>query len=113
MIFVVLYGSILGPLLFNIYQRFIFFIIVEFDVRNFADDTTLYAYDQNLDLLLKRLENDSITAIEWFENNYIELSSDKCHFLLSGLKFQQHWISLRGFKIWESNCEKLLGVHID
>ena len=81
LIFGVPQGSILGPLLFIIYINDLFFIIEESDVCNFADDTTLYACDQDLGLLLKRLENDSITAIEWFENNYMKLNSDKCHFL--------------------------------
>ena len=37
-------GSILGPLLFNIFINDIFMIIEQSDIRNFADDNTLYSY---------------------------------------------------------------------
>ena len=30
--------------------------------------------------LLRRLEHDSKSAIEWFENNYMKLNPEKCHF---------------------------------
>ena len=36
-------GSILGPLLFNIFINGIFMIIEQSDICNFADDTTLYS----------------------------------------------------------------------
>ena len=36
-------GSILGPLLFNIYIKDIFYFIDERNVANYADDNTTYA----------------------------------------------------------------------
>ena len=99
--------------MFNIYINDLFFIIDEVNVCNFADDTTIYACDQELDNLLNRLEHDSLLAIEWFECNYMKLNSEKSHFLLSGVKHQHHCISLGESKIWESKCEKLLGINID
>ena len=52
-------GSVLGPLLFNIYINDIFFIIEQTNVCNYADDTTLYVCDKNLNCLIKKLEHDS------------------------------------------------------
>ena len=48
-------GSVLGPLLFNLYINDLFFII-DTDVCKFADDTTPYAVDMCLDKLMAKLE---------------------------------------------------------
>ena len=107
-------GSILGPLLFIIYINDLFFINEDVDVCNFADDTTFYACDQDLNSLLLRLEHDSLLAIEWFQDNYMKLNEDKCHLILSGFKHQQHFVTLGGdTKIYESSNERLLGINID
>ena len=81
-------GSVLGPLLFNIYINDLFWCINNVDVCNFADDTTLYACDMNLDNVLRDLEHDSCLAIEWFENNYLKLNVDKCNLLVAGNKYE-------------------------
>ena len=72
-------GSVLGPLLFNIYLNDLFYLAESTSVCNFADDTTFYACDKDLNYLINRLENDSCLAIEWFENNSVKLNQDKCH----------------------------------
>ena len=77
-------GSVLGPVLFNIYINDLFYLTELTDVCNYADGTTFHACDSNLDDLIRRLEHDSVLAIEWFESNYMKLNQDKCHFLLSG-----------------------------
>ena len=51
--------SVLRPLLFNIYLNDLFFLTESTDVCNFADDTTFYACDRNLNDLINRLEHDS------------------------------------------------------
>ena len=106
-------GSVLGPILFNIYINDLFWINSFTEVCNFADDTTFYACDKSLESVLQSLEHDSLLAIEWFDNNYMKLNSDKCHLLISGFKHQWHWAQLGDYKIWESRQEKLLGVTID
>ena len=48
--------SILGPLLFNIYMCDLFLCDCETNIINYADDTTLYAWEPNIDLVLSKLE---------------------------------------------------------
>ena len=106
-------GSVLGPLLFNIYLNDLFWENELTDVCNFADDTTFYSCDQELDIVLKKLEHDSLIAIEWFEANYMKLNVDKCHLIVAGHKNEWVWAKVGDNMIWESRVEKLLGIQID
>ena len=106
-------GSVLGPILFNIYINDLFFILKETDVCNFADDTTPHVCDGSIKQVLIRLEHDSAIAICWFESNYMKLNTDKCHLLVSGNKNEHMWAKVGNDKIWESRTVKLLGVTID
>ena len=105
-------GSVLGPLLFNIYLNDMFLQLADTNVCNFADDTTLYACDLELRTVLRELEDNSLTAIMWFENNYMKLNQSKCHFLTSGT-LEHLWVRVGDEMIWESQAEKLLGMLVD
>ena len=48
-------GSILGPLLFNIFINDIFLVVEKSDICNFADDNTFYSHGSNLPLILNNL----------------------------------------------------------
>ena len=106
-------GSVLGPLLFDIYLNDLFLVAESTEVCNFADDTTFYACDKNLSSLIQRLEHDSYLAIEWFENNYMKLNQDKCHLLVPGHKYENIFANIGQSLIWESPKEKLLRFDID
>ena len=43
----------------------------------------------------------------------MKLSTDKCHWLVSGTKYKHSWAKIDDDKIWEINQVKLLGVTID
>ena len=49
-------GSILGPLLFNIYICDLFFFIEKDNVTSYADDTTPYSNGKNVVTVLENLE---------------------------------------------------------
>ena len=56
-------GSVLGPLLFNIYLNDIFFVIQKTYVCNFADDTTLTSTCDQLNSVFRNLDHDIRSAI--------------------------------------------------
>ena len=105
-------GSVLGPLLFNIYLNDLLWFI-DSDVCNYADDTTPFCCDNNLVNLKSNLEKDSLNAIEWFKNNYMVLNTDKCKLLVAGNKVHPVSIKVGNSTIEESNQVELLGVIID
>ena len=64
-------GSILGPLLFNIYLNDLFFVTIDTSLCNFADDNILYACDISLKILIDKLESSATLVIDWFNYNYM------------------------------------------
>ena len=59
-------GSLLGPLLFNIFLCDFFLIMKEASFARYADDNTAYVTAKNLDEVIKSLEENSIKLFQWF-----------------------------------------------
>ena len=62
-------GSILGPLLINIFLADLFFILNDVDNASYADDNTPYAIADDINGLITSLEKVSETVFEWFKKN--------------------------------------------
>ena len=106
-------GSILGPLLFNIFINDLFFIILESDICNFADDNTLHVSAIRLDVLMNKLERAVMTALDWFEYNGMKPNARKCHLIVCGHKFESMIAKIGEENIVETHLVKLLGIFID
>ena len=105
-------GSILGPLLFNIYINDIFFFVCEDGITNYADDTTPYAINDNYSELVKAIQLDTLTLLKWFKINLFKLNADKCKLLISN-KENDLSIDVEGETIICQKSVKLLGIKID
>jgi len=62
-------GSVLGSLLFNIFINDLILIAIQSEIRNFADNTTIYACDKSIEAVMIRLENDLNKMWECFTDN--------------------------------------------
>ena len=105
-------GSVLGPLLFNIYINDLLFFVVNTDVCNYADDTTLYTCDLSLSSLMHRLAKDASIAVEWFAYNNMKLNPDKCHILTSGFKHEVMIANIENALVIEAQKVRLLGINM-
>ena len=76
-------GSILGPLLFNIFLNDLFFFIKDIYLANYADDNTTYATNKDISILLKTLEEETSILLNWFTNNEMKPNADKCHLIVA------------------------------
>ena len=76
-------GSILGPLLFNIFICDMFYFLEDFDIANYADDTTTYCAGKSTEYVFNNLEQSSTILFEWLNNNYMKVSDGKTYLLLS------------------------------
>ena len=99
-------GSILGPLLFNIFLCDLLKFFPDVDIANYADDNTLHSSNINLNKLLHDLEKISDTLFKWFTHDLLKANPEKSHLLTNSAQKIQINIS-------NSKCEKLLGIHID
>ncbi len=104
-------GSILGPLLFNIYMNDIFWFTPDINIANYADDTTPYSTENNIKQLIKILEQNTEKINDWYGDNYMKSNDDKCHLLLTST--EEISAKVGNHHIRNSASEKLLGVTID
>ena len=62
-------GSMLGPLLFNVFICDLFFIVNKMDLASYADDNTSFVSSARLDKVLNSLENALSKLLDWFSKN--------------------------------------------
>ena len=61
-----------------------FCFLEEFDIANYADDTTPYCASKSTEFVVNNLEQSSAILFEWLNNNYMKVNTGKSHLLLSG-----------------------------
>ena len=102
--------SIIGPLLFNIFLCDLFLIMEETSYANYVDENTPYVAAENLDEVIKSEGKDS-SCFSGSQIIKMTANRDKCHLLVSGKN--KVTMNAGGFKIKNTECEKLLGIKVN
>ena len=79
-------GSILGPLLFNIFLCDLFLFLHDIPVANYADNNTPYCTGLKISDVLIKLENAAETLLQLFKDNRMKANPDKYHLLINNTK---------------------------
>ena len=107
-------GSVLGPLLFNIFINDIFYAIEDSEICNFADDNTIYVLSHSVEAMIAKLKIDIYNTLNWFDSNSMVANPSKFQVVFLGLKKDQHLaLEINGDVITNSRAVKLLGVTFD
>ena len=108
-------GSILGPLLFNVFINDFLFQDMNSKVYNYADDNTLSCTDNDINQILTKLKEDCEVAMQWFQSNNMKANADKFQLMFLNRKtsYSDQTLNLDSCAITASSRITILGVEFD
>ena len=106
-------GSLLGPLLFNIFINDLNYAVPDVSLRLYADDTTLYASDVS-PIALQFVVNRGLSRLsEWFDANYLLINNAKTQALpIDPCKYDFD-LTLNCSGVTKLPSIRILGVELD
>ena len=110
------HGSILGPILYNLFFNDFFYFILLATAHNFADDNTLACFSKTIQELIGSLEPECEVALNWFNENKMIVNPGKFQTIIIDKRKQDHTNEI--FKIGSKEIKvasqvKRLGVQTD
>ena len=106
-------GSLLGPLLFNIYMNDLNHFVQVSSLRLYADDTTAYASDTSPLVLEYIINSDLQSVCKWFQNKYLNINTTKTQAMAIGPVNYEYKINPHNSNIDLNDSLKILGVALD
>jgi len=79
-------GSVLGPLLFNIYVNGLLNVSIKGNIYSFADDTVMLFNNKSIEVLFDEVNLSLDSVQNWYDNNFLELNLKKSNYILFNLR---------------------------
>lgn len=107
-------GSILGPLIFNIFMNDFLYLHFDSSVYNYADDNTLAVIGPEFNTVISKLELDAQKAVKWFSENKMQANPEKFQFMFLGKDVTSSLkLQVCGTNLEPSDSIDILGVTLD
>ena len=109
-------GSLFGPFMFNVYQNDLLILMEELcNVYNYADDTSVACYGDNMVDVYQRLQHVISVMLKWCRLNYLKANLEKFQFIVfhSNMLELVPSININDMEIHPQKSVRLLGIQLD
>ena len=108
-------GSSFGPLLWNIFQNDMTYIVNSARLSMYTDDHQLYVAGNSVEYVEQSLNDEGQTISRWYGDNFLKGNYDKYNAMLIKREKQQpfHKCNIDGYTIKSTPDLKLLAVTLD
>ena len=109
-------GSVLGPLLFNIFINDIFLFNSDINIYNYADDNCISFEGRSIDIITDTLHKESVSLMEWSRKNSLAANPAKFQTMLlksNNINNIQLNVIVENISLPSFDTMKVLGIDTD